>query len=78
MGIGGQIAVKGKALTIEAAGHKSKHHAARPHEGHNYDAATLGKGNDIGTRISNSRTACFGDDAHGVTLHQRLQKTFNS
>ena len=76
--IGGQVAVEGKALSVETAGHDGEHHAARADEGHHLEALLLSDADDVGPRVGNGGTARFGDDAHREPRTQRLKETVDS
>ena len=53
--VDGQVAVEGKALSVEPRSHDAEDDARGPHEGHYLEFLTLGDGHHIGTWVGNGR-----------------------
>ena len=69
----GQIAMEGKALSIEARTHHRKNDGRRTYQGNYLQVLALGNGHHIGTRVGHGRASRFGDDTHRLASLQRLQ-----
>ena len=71
--VDGQVAIEGKALPVQPAGHHRQKQAAGPHQRNNLETATLGQSHHIRPRVGHGRTACLADHAHSMPFGQGAQ-----
>lgn len=69
----GKITMEGKALTVEAGTHDGEDNGRGPHQGDHSQVFPLCNSHYVRSRVGHSRTTGFGDHAHRMPLHQRLQ-----
>lgn len=62
----GNVAYKGKALSVHARGHHGQEDGGGTDHGNDFDAGLVGQFDDFGTGIGHAGTARFGDDAYVV------------
>ena len=69
----GKITMEGKALTVEAGTHDGEDNGRGPHQGDHSQVFPLCNSHYVRSRVGHRRTTGFGDHAHRMPLHQRLQ-----